>query len=664
VSLFGLALAKLLGLFGVGAGLLVVLYLLKLRRRRVEVPFAPLWQQVLGEKESTALLRRLRRWASLLLQLVFLALLVFALGDPRLGVKTLGGRSILLVVDTSASMKATDVPPSRMAAAREQARRVVRSLGGADQCMIVRLDGQPGPVTGFTGDGAALLRAVDDLAATDTPADLLGGLRFASDALKGRPRPELILVGDGAYPEDALRAVRWAPAADGPAQGASAPAPASAAASAGTSVDVLEPVDLGGVTASFVPIGQRGDNIGIVAFNVRRYPREKQSYEVFLEVQSFRDEPARVRLELLAAGGTTDLRTLTLPARGRVRQIYPDLASPGSRLEARLSRLDGQQPLDAFPLDDHAYALVPEERRLKVLLVSDGNLFLEGALLALGGGEARGLEYERVRPAAYAGTPPGYDLTIFDSFTPAAVPEAGRFLYLDPRGPGSPVPVRGEVRGPILTDLAKHVLTRHVVLTDTNISRASVFAARPGDTVVAASFRQPVIVARESRGLKLLVIGFDLRRSDLPMRPAFPILLANALDWFAGEDTEFLPSYKTGRTWSIAAEGADDAITIQADGQAPERAPVHDGRASYYGRLVGYYSAEVPRGRVALAANLADPAESAIRPTSVLVMGGRALGRPGSYGLSVRRDLWLYLLAAAFLLTLVEWWTYHRRITI
>ena len=152
MSLFGLALGKLLAVFGAGAGLLVVLYLLKLRRRRVEVPFVRLWEQIVGEKESTALLKRLKRFASLLVQLLFFALLVLALGDPRLGARTLAGRSIVLLVDASASMQATDVAPSRLAAARAEARRIVRALGGADQCMVVRLDGQPGPMTGFTGD--------------------------------------------------------------------------------------------------------------------------------------------------------------------------------------------------------------------------------------------------------------------------------------------------------------------------------------------------------------------------------------------------------------------------------------------------------------------------------------------------------------------------------
>jgi hypothetical protein len=93
VTLLGVALAKLAAIFGGFAAALVVLYILKLRRRRVEVPFARLWAQVAGQKESTALLKHLRRLVSLLLQLVFVALLVLAVGDPRLGVTEIGRAS-------------------------------------------------------------------------------------------------------------------------------------------------------------------------------------------------------------------------------------------------------------------------------------------------------------------------------------------------------------------------------------------------------------------------------------------------------------------------------------------------------------------------------------------------------------------------------------------
>ena len=112
MTLLGLPAAQLAPALALGSGVLVALYLLKQQRRRVPVPFARLWQRVLRESESSALQRRLKRLLSLLLQLVMLALLVLALGDPRLS-QSRAGRTLVLLVDTSASMQARTLAKER-----------------------------------------------------------------------------------------------------------------------------------------------------------------------------------------------------------------------------------------------------------------------------------------------------------------------------------------------------------------------------------------------------------------------------------------------------------------------------------------------------------------------------------------------------------------------
>ena len=63
-----------LTLFGSVALVVTFFYLLRLRRRRVEVPFGPLWEKALNEKQSSSLFKVLKRIFSLLLQLLFVAL--------------------------------------------------------------------------------------------------------------------------------------------------------------------------------------------------------------------------------------------------------------------------------------------------------------------------------------------------------------------------------------------------------------------------------------------------------------------------------------------------------------------------------------------------------------------------------------------------------------
>src|SRR3954449_5021962 len=92
---------------------IVIFYILKLRLRRVPVSTVIFWRQIFEEKKPRSLWQRLRHLLSLLCQLVLLAFLVVALTEPFFSWELLQARRIVLIVDNSASMKATDVAPSR-----------------------------------------------------------------------------------------------------------------------------------------------------------------------------------------------------------------------------------------------------------------------------------------------------------------------------------------------------------------------------------------------------------------------------------------------------------------------------------------------------------------------------------------------------------------------
>ena len=74
MTLHGLPLALLLQVGGAVAAAVTVLYLLKLRRRHVRVPFSPLWARVAADPESRSLLRALKRLLSWLLAVAFVVL--------------------------------------------------------------------------------------------------------------------------------------------------------------------------------------------------------------------------------------------------------------------------------------------------------------------------------------------------------------------------------------------------------------------------------------------------------------------------------------------------------------------------------------------------------------------------------------------------------------
>ncbi|MGO8999637.1 MAG: VWA domain-containing protein [Polyangiaceae bacterium] len=636
--LAGLHLAQLATLFGLVGAAVVALYILKLRRRTVAVPFSPLWQRILRDKEATSLFSKLKRLLSLLLQLALLALLVLALGDPRAAASLMKGRNVVVLVDASASMQATDVAPTRLEAAKGEVKKIVRGLGGADRMLVAQMDATVTPLGPMSGDTSELEREIDQIRPTDTRADFPRALRFATDALRGADSPEIIVVSDGAL---------------------------------GAAADAQGPVHLGPVKISYLPVGARRRNVGVTEFSVRRYPLDKSRYEVMLEVTNTGESPEDVEVSLLGDGQLVDLTKLRLQPGERLPRFYPNLSGASRTLEARIALAGGVH--DDLPADDHAYALLPERRRAKVLVVSEGNLYLQAALLL-----DEYLEVTMLTPVEYARTHAAgaskVDAVVFDRVTPAEPPRANA-LYLDPRGPGSPVTVGDEIAQPGFDKVdRKHPIVRFLALEDVNIGKGHKLTPQTGDKVVGTSEPGgPILVAGVRASYKFVAVGFDPATSDLPLRTAWPLFLLNTINWFDDEDASYLSSYRTGDVWRvpIAGDGAVTQATLKDPDGTTEPVPIHEGRAVYLGERAGFYELSLPppspgeaAPTTAFAANLLDEAESTIAPAKELVVDGQTAGSVQGFHVGVRREIWIYLLLIAALLSAVEWATYHRRLTV
>ena len=75
-----------------------------------------------------------------------------------------------------------------------------------------------------------------------------------------------------------------------------------------------------------------------------------------------------------------------------------------------------------------------------------------------------------------------------------------------------------------------------------------------------------------------------------------------------------------------------------------------------------FYTAIAPDRRVRVAANVLDPALSAINATTLT---GMAAAKPAAHSAAALLPAaWLALLALATVLLALEWWTYNRRYTI
>lgn len=596
---------------------ITILYVLKLRKRRVEVPFSPLWQMVLTEqKKSNDLWQRLRRILSWLLYLVIAGLLSFSLLDPHWGTESLDGRHLVLLVDNSASMGATDVSGAvdRLDLAKRKAREVVSGLGPQDRAMLVTFNDQVRPLSPFVAETSILEPLISGIQVSATGTSYDEALRFAQNAVEGRENAEILLFSDGAGP------------------------------------DLTQEFE---GNLRHVKIGETVGNLAVTAFNVRRYISNKLDFELFVGVRNYFERPIEAEIEIWADGALVDTKPVEIPAQDVYQGYYPSQAVSGEKLEARV-RLKSRDARDILPLDDRAYALLPPIRKTSVLLVTDGNLYLEGPLLL-----NPNLDVTQVTPEAY-NPEARYDVVVFDRVAP---PQgvSRNYFYLSPTGENSPWQITRTVNDPIIERISKgNPLLRWITLTDVNIGQADQWRTTNEDTIIAASESGvPILVSRVSEGKQLLGLSFDVRNSDLPLRVAFPVLLINAIDWFMGDDGTLVEGYKTGETWAVETSAEGTVVVLGPQGVKID-APVFERRATFYGEVPGFYELQDP-AKQTIAANLANFEESAIAPKELTPErqdGLDNLSREKSM------DPWIWLVLAALALLLVEWFTYNRRMTV
>lgn len=655
----GWSLATLAPLFAAGAAVVTGLYLLRMRRREVVVPFAALWAQVAQQSERRRLWNRLRRVLSWLLQIAILALLCLALGDPRPTSWLRTSETVAVVVDRSASMAGLlgpETQETRLHAAIAAATEELATLGPNDAALLVAAGSDVEILAPLGPTGPAFSSALERLAPQPGEADLGRALALAQHALEGRSSPRILVLTDGAVDSESRAALERCVAA---------PMPCA--------------VQL--VTGPH-------DNVGITTFAARRYPHAADKIEVLAEVRNFGDAPVEIDLDIEAEGVRLGRQRMTLGPGEARREILPELDAARAELVARVLPPDGGALLGPR-FDDVAHAVVPPLRPLDVTLVSGGDdLFLEAALLTLGDHvRLHAMDVATARDQPRAPALVEADLVFYDPGAeplPEALPATHR-VFFDPwRHPTSPCPIRkkADVVRPFLTEQARrHPLFEHIVLKDVNIARGTTLQADPGDTVLARSLGEPMIVLREDEHVDL-AIGFDPRQSDLALRTAFPLLVDNIVRYVEQRAPGFVAAMPLGSTRLVAlAElGLEPRgvtrVRLEPPAEAGDAAselPVEAGQIRLRGRAPGIYGIVALDGaaagaRVEVAVQPSDPQASDLHPRVDAGLGraprtaADASPDPATPGFD--GPVWTLLVLLVAALVALEWASYHRRITV
>src|SRR5919198_1207215 len=124
---------------------IIALYFLKLRRQPLEVPSTYLWKKSIEDMHVNSLWQRLRQNLLLFLQLLLIALAMFALLRPGWEGTKLEGQRFIFLVDNSASMSASDVgdAKNRLAEAKKLVGGMIDEMTPGMTAMIISFADTP-----------------------------------------------------------------------------------------------------------------------------------------------------------------------------------------------------------------------------------------------------------------------------------------------------------------------------------------------------------------------------------------------------------------------------------------------------------------------------------------------------------------------------------------
>ena len=599
--------------FALTIPVVIVFYLLKRKRVVKLVSSTLLWQKFLAETQASAPFQRLRKNWLLILQIILLILAVLALTRPYFAAHTKPAQLRVVILDSLASMQATDETPSRFEKARAEALKWVDGLKDNDQMVILQAGANTEVKQSATSEKAALRRALQGCSCSDGPTRLVPALRMAESLVRDQKDAEIHLFSDGAVPE-------------------------------------LNEFENKALPLVFHRVGKSSNNLGIIALDVRANPEDAHQRALYVSVSNFSTNAQPTELELSLDGQLLETRPLTIPAGETSPQVFLANQSRDGIFTVRITSKDD------LAADNQASIVSLLPKPVKVLLVSRGNRLLEKALRAVAN-----VQLSVANDLSDTASP--FDFVVLDDLAPTVWPK-GNVLAIHVVNTNWFEHIT-QLDSPAIVDWkTTHPLLRYAGFDNVQVMQSLAAKAPTWAVSLVDSPQAPLVLAGELGRQRIVWIGFDVLESNWPLRISFPIFIANAVEWLNPANAKGGQLLvKAGDPFRLAltqpAKTAQVTLpdnttkTLNLDPNANEFVFGDTYKQGTYRLLLG-------TNDMAFCVDLLDANESNIKPRESIQLGKYTTVSATTMQ-RANMELWRSIAAVALLLLLVEWWYYHRR---
>ena len=594
--------------FAVTLPIVIIFYLLKRRRVAHLVSSTIIWKSFLNETQANSPFQKLRHNWLLIIQLIFLSLAIFALIRPYFSSKIESGRFVVVILDVSASMQATDVSLNRFELAKGEVNKMIDGMYDNDQMVLILSGGNTEVRQSPTSVKAILKKALDQVKVTDSPTRLLEAIKLSQNLSRNRPKVEVHLFSDGVSSD----------------------------------LDAFELQDL---NLEYHRLGKGGGNLGITSLEVRSNPEQLGQQSVFATIGNFSTNTMSSEVSLFFDDQMIGNRRLTVRPTNTASLVFSSNQRTNGVFRMKLKNDDFLQ------VDNIGSVMGLTRRNVEVLLITKGNVFLEKALRSID-------DVDLIVKSSLTDSTPNVDVVVLDSIRPTVWP-SGNVMAINTQSTNWFQP-SGLLESPPIVDWkSAHPILRFVNFDNVQVAQSLNSELPTWMNPIVETQSVPLIAVGENDANRCVWVGFNPLDSTWPLRVSFPIFIANAIDWL---DPKIVTNLSAGEPFSMRmAEKGSAVIVTLPDGEIVETSTMGNGEFVFADTFQqGVYHAKYGTNEISFCVNLLDAAESAIESRDVLKLGkyGRV---EATLQLDADKELWRWFAITCLLLLVFEWWFYHRR---
>ena len=295
------------------------------------------------------------------------------------------------------------------------------------------------------------------------------------------------------------------------------------------------------------------------------------------------------------------------------------------------------------------------------MFVSQGNYFLEKLLEAYPNFLVNIVN--EIDPAVWNTQVLQHDIVIVDRIDFPAM-DKGNFLVIAAYSPSIPAVKTEQIDFPQVLDWdRKSPLMANVNVNGLVIERAAKLQTNPNLRPVIESSQTGLLYTYEKDGLRAVWLGFDLTRSDLPLKVAFPVLMSNIINWLNPHKLGFSAMQtKAGEPYDIAVHLETNEVSIRTPDGKWKSYQVTASPFTYTNtQQVGIYTILENKKSRYFTVNLVDESESDITVPALEVSSKKSEAAIVDLEqIATQQHLWSFFLLAGLALIMVEWYVWLK----